>query len=99
MSPRTTAENTKEIEELKTKQVEQDVRNAKIDLILETLVKQQELFEKAVTQFGTTVTSMQLAITRLEDRQGVTWKVIGVVGSVIMLIAGTILGQYVHFYP
>jgi len=97
--PRTTADNTKEIEDLKAKQTDQDVRNVKIDLILEALQKQQESFELVIKQFGDVVADMRTAITKLQDKQDFTWKVIGAVGSVLLVVLGTIIGQFVHFHP
>ncbi len=97
--PRTTAENSKDIDELKTRQADQDVRNVKIDLILEELSKQQESFELVIKQFGEVVTDVRTAITRLQDKQDFTWKVVGIVGSLILVTIGAIIGRFVHFHP
>ena len=99
MSPRTTAENSKDIDELKTRQADQAVRNVKIDLILDSLQKQQESFELVIKQFSEVDTDVRTAITRLLLRQDFTWKVIGAVGSIILVIIGAIIGQFVHFHP
>jgi len=99
MSPRTTAENSKDIDELKTRQADQDVRNIKIDLILEAVQKQQDSFELVIKQFAEVVTDVRTAITRLQDKQDFTWKVIGIVGSLILVTIGAIIGQFVHFHP
>ncbi len=75
------------------------MRNVKIDLILEALSKQQESFELVIKQFGEVVTDVLTAITRLQDKQDFTWKVISVVGSIILVTIGAIIGQFVHFHP
>jgi hypothetical protein len=60
--------------------------------------KQQESFELAIKQFAEVVTDVRTAITRLQDKQDFTWKVIGVVGSLILVTIGAIIGQFVHFH-
>ncbi len=90
---------TKDIEELRAFKAAQDVRNMKVDMILETLSKQSVSFELALTQFQQVVTDNKIAITRVQDKATVTERVISVVGGLLILIAGSIIGQFIHFKP
>lgn len=97
--PRTTAENTTDIEALQSWQALQNQRNVKIDAILEQLTKQGERFELAIKQFQDALNDNKLVVQRVQDRQDYLQKVIYVVGSVLMLTLGVFLGQIVHFKP
>ena len=78
---------------------EQHIHNTKVDMILEQVIKQGQSFEMALQQFQSVVTTTNTAIIRLQDKVSVTEKVVNVVGSIVLLVAGSVLGQFIHFKP
>ena len=93
------AQTTKDIDELRLFRTEQCVHNTKVDMILEQVVKQGQSFETALQQFQSVVTTTNTAITRLQDKVSITEKVVNVVGGILLLVAGSVLGQFIHFRP
>ncbi len=97
--PKTLPELSKDVADIQTRMGEKDVRDAKIDNLLEIAIKQSEKFETAVTQFQDALTSHRIALDRVQYRVDSWWKVLGVLGSILLVALGTVLGQVVHFHP
>ena len=97
--PRTTAENTTDIQVLQSWQALQNVRNGQVDMILEELKEQGKQFQTCIKLFETALTDNKLATAKLEQRTDYIQRTVYVVGSILMLTLGVFLGQIVHFKP
>jgi hypothetical protein len=97
--PRTTAENTTDIQALQSWQALQNVRNVQVDMILEELKEQGKTLQTVVKQFETALNDGKLVTQRLEQKTDYIQRTVYVVGSILMLTLGTVIGQFIHFHP
>jgi predicted nucleic acid-binding Zn-ribbon protein len=88
-----------DIDRLRDRADAQDVKYAKVESAIETLVKQGEQLGQSIKDFTTAIQGINLTLTEFKGQNTNTNRAVTAVVSVILLIVGSIAGQFIHFHP